>query len=95
MIKHTIHEIIDWVPSLLEILIQKECFFCFIWVLKVSLKLMLIQKRVLYLLRLLPLIRVLFVPLEGTAPESSWLGGAFLTDYRNICKIKMREMKTK
>ena len=31
-------EIIDWDPSfsLLEIVIQKECFLCFIWVLKVS-----------------------------------------------------------
>ena len=37
----------------------------------------------------------LFVPLQGIAPESSWLGGAFLKDYKNICKIKMREMKTK
>ena len=37
----------------------------------------------------------LFVPLQGIAPESSWLGGAFLKDYKIICKIKMREMKTK
>ena len=37
----------------------------------------------------------LFVPLQGIAPESSWLGGAFLKYYKNICKIKMREMKTK
>ena len=37
----------------------------------------------------------LFVPLQSIAPESSWLGGAFLKDYKNICKIKMREMKTK
>ena len=37
----------------------------------------------------------LFVPLQSIAPESSWLGGAFFTDYKNICKIKMREMKTK
>ena len=38
MIKYTIQEIIDWAPSfsLLEIAIQKECFLCFIWVLKVS-----------------------------------------------------------
>ena len=38
--------------------------------------------------------RVMFVPLQGIAPESSWLGGAFLKDYKNICKINMREMKT-
>ena len=96
-IKYTIQAIIDWIQSfsLLYILIQKEYFFCFIWVLKVSLGLTLIQKRGLYPLRLLPLIRVLFVPLQGIAPESSWLGDAFLKDYKNICKIKMREMKTK
>ena len=36
-----------------------------------------------------------FVPVQFISPESSWLGGAFLKDYKNICKIKMREMKTK
>ena len=57
MIKYTIQEIIDWAPSfsLLEVVIQKKCFFCFIWVLKVSLRLTLIQKRGLCPLRLLPL----------------------------------------
>ena len=37
----------------------------------------------------------LFVSLQGIAPENSWIGGAFLKDYKLICKIKMREMKTK
>ena len=37
----------------------------------------------------------LFVPLQGIAPENSRLGGAFLKDYKIICKIKMSEMKTK
>ena len=37
----------------------------------------------------------LFVPLQGIAPDSSWLGSAFLKNYKIICKIKMREMKTK
>ena len=37
----------------------------------------------------------LFVPLQGIALENSWLGGTFLKDYKIICKIKMREMKTK
>ena len=37
----------------------------------------------------------LSVPLQGIAPESSWLRRAFLKDYKNICKIKMRGMKTK
>ena len=30
----------------------------------------------------------LFVPLHSIAPESSWLGGAFLKYYKKICKIK-------
>ena len=57
MIKHTIQETIDWAPSfsLLEIAIQKGCFFCFIWALKVILRLTLIQKGGLWPLRLLPL----------------------------------------
>ena len=37
----------------------------------------------------------LFVPLRGIAPEGSWLAGTFLKDYKNTCKIKMKEMKTK
>ena len=37
----------------------------------------------------------LFVLLQGIAPESSWLVGAFLKYYKKICKIKMREMKRK
>ena len=37
----------------------------------------------------------LVVPLPGIAPEKSWLGGAFLKDYKIICKIKITEMKTK
>ena len=37
----------------------------------------------------------LTVPLQGIAPETSWLEGAFLKDYKIICKIKMREIKTK
>ena len=90
MIKYIIHEIIDWVPSfsLLDVLIQKECFFCFIWVLKVSLRLTLIQKRCLYRLRLLPLIRDLFVPLQGIAPESSWLRGAFFEGQQKYMQNK-------
>ena len=37
----------------------------------------------------------LFVPLHGIAQEISWLGGAFLKDYKVKCKIQMREIKTK
>ena len=32
----------------------------------------------------------LFVPLQGIAPENSWLGDAFLKDYKIMCKIKMK-----
>ena len=37
----------------------------------------------------------LFAPVQGIAPENSWLRGGFLKDYKTISKIKMREMKTK
>ena len=37
----------------------------------------------------------LFLPLQGIEPENSRLEGAFLKEYKIICKIKMREMKTK
>ena len=37
----------------------------------------------------------LFVPLHGIAPENNWLGDAIFKNYTNICKIKIREMKTK
>ena len=57
LIKYTIQETIDWTPSfsLLEIVIQKKCFLCFIWVLKVSEA----DTDPLCPLRLLPLLRVL------------------------------------
>ena len=97
MIKYTIQEIIDWAPSfsLLEIAIQKECFLCFIWVLKVSEVDTDPERRFVSFKVTTSNESSLFVPLQGIAPESSWLGGAFLKDYKNICKIKMREMKTK
>ena len=47
---------------------KTNAFFCFIWVLKVSLRVTLIQKRGLDPLRLLHLMRVLFVSLQGRAP---------------------------
>ena len=57
MIKHAIQKINDWTSSFsfLEIATQEECIFCFIWVLKVSLRLTLIQKRGLCPLTVLPL----------------------------------------
>ena len=97
MIKYTIQEIIDWAPSfsLLEIAIQKECFLCFIWVLKVSEVDTDPERRFVSFKVTTSNESSLFVPLQGIAPENSWLGGAFLKDYKIICKIKMREMKTK
>ena len=97
MIKYTIQEIIDWAPSFsfLEIAIQKECFLCFIWVLKVSEVDTDPERRFVSFKVTTSNESSLFVPLQGIAPENSWLGGAFLKDYKIICKIKMREMKTK
>ena len=97
MIKYTIQEIIDWAPSfsLLEIAIQKECFLCFIWVLKVSEADTDPERRFVSFKVTTSNESSLFVPLQGIAPENSWLGDAFLKDYTIICKIKMREMKTK
>ena len=37
----------------------------------------------------------LFVPLQGIAPENTWLGGAFLKGYKIMCKIKVREIKSR
>ena len=68
-------------------LIQKECFFCFILVLKVSLRLTLNKKRGLYPLRILLLIRALFMPLQGIAPESSWIGD----ELTGMVKIKHKD----
>ena len=97
MIKYTMQEIIDWAPSfsLLEIAIQKECFLCFIWVLKVSEADTDPERRFVSFKVTTSNESSLFVPLQGIAPENSWLGDAFLKDYTIICKIKMREMKTK
>ena len=87
MIKYTIQEIIDWVPSfsLLEIAIQKECFLCFIWVLKVSEVDTDPERRFVSFKVTTSNESSLFVPLQGIAPENSWLGGASLKDYKIIC----------
>ena len=95
-----IHQIkmIGWTPSfsLLEIATQKDYFFCFIRVLKVSLRLTLIQKGVLCLLRLLPLMTGFFVlmPLQDIVPGNNCIGGVSLKDYKIIWKTKMGEVKT-
>ena len=97
MIKYTIKEKIYWAPSfsLLEIAIQKECFLCFIWVLKVSEVDTDPERRFVSFKVTTSNESSLFVALQGIAPENSWLAGAFLKDYKIIRKIKMREMKTK
>ena len=90
-----IHQIINnWLGPIFT---QKDCLVSFIQVLKESLRLTLIQKRDLYPSRLLSLITELsvFVPLQGIAPESSWLKDVSLNDYKITWKINMREMKTK
>ena len=90
MIKYTKQKIIDRVPSfsLLETLIQKECFFM------LHLDLQGVTEG-----DTDPKNRFISFKVttsnQGIAPGSSWLGGAFLKDYKNVCKIKMREMKTK
>ena len=35
----------------------------------------------------------LLVPLQSVAPESSWVGGAFLKYYKKICKINEGQNK--
>ena len=67
----------------------------FFWVFKVSLRLTLIEKRGLCSLRLLPFKFCVFMPLQGIAPENSWLGRVSLKNYKIIWKIKMRNMKRK
>ena len=90
-----IHQIINnWLGPIFS---QKDCLVSFIQVLKESLRLTLIQKGDFYPSRLLSLITEfsVFVPLQGIAPESSWLKDVSLNDYKITWKINMREMKTK
>ena len=67
--------------SLLEIATQRECFFCFIWVLKVSLRLALIKKGGFCPLTLLPLMIEFSVCVPSgysTREELAWQGGRAL-----------------
>ena len=75
---------------LLETFTQKDCLLSFIQDLKMSLRLTLIQKGDFYLSRLLSLITdfSVFVPLQGIAPESSWLKDVSLKDYKILLWIK-------
>ena len=85
MIQYSIKEIIDWVPSfsLLEIVTQKECFFCFIWVLKVPEVDTDPKGRFLSFKVTLSNENYLLVPLQGIAPENSWLGALFWRTTQN------------
>ena len=67
------------------------------WVLKVSLRLRLIQKRGFSPLRLLSLMTEfsVFMSFQGIAPGNNWLRDVSLKDCKVIWKIKMREIKTK
>ena len=90
---------IGWAPSfsVLEIVTQKDCSSCFFWVLKVSLRLALIQKGGLCPFRLLPLITefYVFMFLQGIAPRNSWLGGRFFEGLQNYMESKSEENKNK
>ena len=78
--------------SLLVVVTQKDCMSCFIWVLRVSLRLTVIQKnRSFVFFKVTPYnVRVLCRELGNI-----WLGGFSLNGYKIIWKIKAREMKTK
>ena len=71
--------------------LTKNGFSCFLWVLKVSLRLTMIQKGSFCPLRWFPLMTVL----QGIAPANRRLWGLSLKDYKILWKTKMREMKTK
>ena len=79
MLKYTIQEITDWAPSfsLPEMAIQKECFLCFIWLLKASEVDTDSERRFVSFKVTNSNESSLFVPLQGIALENSWLGGAF------------------
>ena len=91
-------EIIGWAPSFpfLEIVTQKDCFSCFIWVLKVPLRLALIQKdlplRSLVSFKVTPSNdRVLCVYAIGTAPGNSCLEGLSLSKAFDVSSLRRLE----
>ena len=76
---------------------QKYYLSCIIWILKVSLRMSLIQNGGLSPLRSLPLMTEFseFMSIWGIGPGSSWLGDISLKDYKIIWKIKVKQMKAK
>ena len=88
-------EIIDWDPSfsLLEVVTQKECFFCFIWVLKVSTTL---TVGGLFSLRLLPLmIELSFCAHSGYSTRDQMARGCLLEVLQNYMQNKSQEIEKK
>ena len=96
MIKYTIQEIIDWAPSfsLLEIALQKECFLCFIWVLKLLEVDTDPERRFVSFNVTTPNGSSLFLSLRGIAPEQL-ARARFSEGLQNYMQIKMRDLKTK
>ena len=92
MIKYTIQEIIGWAPSfsLLEIVTQKDYLSCFICVLKVSLRLTLIQKGGLCPLKLLPLMTEfsVFMPLQIYSTKEQLARGSFFEKLQNYTESR-------
>ena len=75
---------------------QKDYLFCFIWVLKVSLRLTLIQNGGLCPLRLLPLMTVLCVyALSGYSSREQMARERFFEGLQNYMENKMKKIKTK
>ena len=96
MIKYTIQEIIDWAPSLSPGDIHTKGM---LFLLHLSLEGVTEvdtdpKERFVSFKVTTSNESFLFPPLQSIAPESSCVGGTFLKDYKNICKINMREMKT-
>ena len=104
MIKYTIkymQEIIGWAPSfsIWEIITQNNYLFCFILVLKVSLRLTPIPKGWFRSFQVTPLPLMTefskFMPLQGNSTREQLARERFFKDYKIIWKTKMRELTTK
>ena len=88
-----------WVPSFsfLEIVTQKVCLYCFIRVLNVSLRLILITNGSLYPLRLYSLITEfsVFMLFQDITSGYSWLGGHSFEELQNYMENKSEGNESK